>query len=89
MYQRLRNWISHWLPFPRCWSHLVLGIVVGSIWALGIGQAILAAVLAYLFVSYEKQQDKNCPTQSYLDIREFTTTVAITAGIVLGVIHLV
>lgn len=79
-----QEFINQWLPFPRCWSHIALAIICGSIWVISPGAAILAGVLAGLFVAYQNRQDANCLTQSYLDIREFLTTTAITAVVMVG-----
>ena len=89
--------VNKWLPFPRCWSHIALGVIVGAAWAIplffglkywpvSIVLAILSKMGADLFIAYEKQQDKNCETQSYLDIREFTTTAVLSLIIAGGVL---
>lgn len=73
----------------RCWAHIALGIMVGSLWIFGVAPAIICAVLAYAYVSYQKQQDKNKLTQSYLDIREFAVVVAVTFLVTLAIVKMI
>ena len=63
----------------RCWWHIAAGII--TVWSVLASPAFpIICALGYLF--YQKQQDANRGTHSYLDIYEWTVAVYINIAVI-------
>lgn len=64
----------------RCYWHIAAGIITA--WSF-LASPALPIVCALAFLCYEKQQDANLETHSYLDIYEWAVVVYINAAVII------
>ena len=63
----------------RCWWHIAAGIL--TVWSFLASPALpLVCAIGYLY--YQRQQDKNLATLSYMDIYEWLVVVYINVAVI-------